>query len=56
MLSLHAAHGQTSHSPVRLVGDGAEIGIDVWNYVFENYVFEYSKIVSGKAATFAQIA
>ena len=37
---LHAAHGKASHGAMRLIGDGAEVGVDVGNQLVDEEIAE----------------
>ena len=41
---LHAAHRETRHGPMRLIGDSAEIGVDVGDQVVEEKVLEGAEV------------
>lgn len=41
---LHAAHGEASHGTMRLIGDGAEVSVDVGNEVVNEDVLEGGKV------------
>ena len=48
---LHAAHGEAGHSPIGLISDRAEAGINEGNQVVDKHPFESAEI---KAATSAR--
>ena len=48
VMGLHSAHGQSSHGAVPLIGDGAEVGVNIRNQVVNENVIESS--VAAEAA------
>src|ERR1035438_3843769 len=41
---LHAAHGEAGHGAMRLIGDGAEVGVDVGDQVVDEKVLECAEV------------
>ena len=48
---LHSTHGKTSHSPMGLIGKGAEVGINKGNQVVDKNPCESAEVESASAGT-----